>query len=92
MTGERVVEASAPAHLATLPVILILKNNQACVLLAWDETRHNAKLLLPETGQGAVKLSVAELAARHTGLVLFVRPHFRFDSRTPELRAARSKH
>jgi ATP-binding cassette, subfamily C, bacterial LapB len=77
---------------AALPVVLILRNNQACVLLGWDEARQNAKLLLPETGQGAVSLSSAELTARHTGLVLFVRPHFRFDARTPEVRAVRSQH
>jgi ATP-binding cassette, subfamily C, bacterial LapB len=77
---------------AALPAVLILRNDLACVLLGWDETRQNAKLLLPETGQGAASLSSAELTARHTGLVLFVRPHFRFDSRTPEVRAARSKH
>jgi ATP-binding cassette, subfamily C, bacterial LapB len=77
---------------AALPAILLLKNNQACVLLGWDEGRQTAKLLLPETGQGAVKLGVADLTARHTGLVLFARPHFRFDARTPEVRAPQSKH
>jgi ATP-binding cassette, subfamily C, bacterial LapB len=77
---------------AALPAVLILRNNQACVLLGWDEARQNAKLLLPETGQGAVSLSSAELTARHTGVVLFVRPHFLFDSRTPEVRAVRSQH
>ena len=77
---------------AALPAILILKDNHACVLLGWDAERRNARLLLPETGQGSVALTTEELAARYTGLVLFVRPHFRFDSRTPEVRAARSNH
>ena len=77
---------------AALPAILILKDNRACVLLGWDAERRNARLLLPETGQGSVTLTTEELAARHAGLVLFVRPHFRFDSRTPEVRAARSNH
>jgi ATP-binding cassette, subfamily C, bacterial LapB len=78
--------------MAALPAVLILRNNLACVLMGWDDARQNAKLLLPETGQGAVSLSSAELTARHTGLVLFVRPHFRFDARTPEVRAVRSQH
>ena len=77
---------------AALPAILILKDNRACVLLGWDAERRNARLLLPETGQGSVTLTTEELAARYAGLVLFVRPHFRFDSRTPEVRAARSNH
>lgn len=66
---------------ATLPVLLILRNDQACVLLGRDGD--NARVLMPETGQGAVVLSAAELESRYSGLVLFVRPHFRFDGSAP---------
>jgi len=62
---------------ATLPVLLILRNDQACVLLGREAD--GARVLMPETGQGAVSLSAAELESRYSGLVLFVRPHFRFD-------------
>ena len=67
---------------ATLPAVLILANNQACVLTALDRARGQASVLLPETGQGAVRMGLDELQQRHAGLVLFVRPHFRFDART----------
>ena len=70
--------------LAVLPAILILKDNRACVLLGWEgegESRQ-ARVLLPETAQGSVTLSHGDLTQRYTGVVLFVRPHFRFDSRT----------
>lgn len=67
---------------AALPVTLILKDNRACVLLGWDADRREARVLLPETGQGTVALARAELEARFIGVVLFVRPHFRFDART----------
>jgi ATP-binding cassette, subfamily C, bacterial LapB len=63
---------------ATLPAVLILRNNQACVLIS--SNAHGARVLLPVTGQGAVRLDRADLAARCTGVVLFVRPHFRFDA------------
>ena len=69
---------------AALPVILLLKDGKSCVLLGWND-QDQARLLLPETGQGAVQLARAELTERHTGLVLYVRPHFRFDERTPEV-------
>jgi len=72
------LEAIEPA---TLPAILVLKDDKACVLLGWDETG-GARVLLPETGQGAVTLGRDHLASRFSGVVLFVRPHFRFDSRT----------
>ena len=79
---------------ATLPVLLILRNDQACVLLGWEGTgdAQSMRVLLPETGQGTVRLSRAELQARYSGVVLFVRPHFRFDAGTPPAAQARSGH
>jgi ATP-binding cassette subfamily C protein LapB len=75
---------------ATLPALLILKGNKACVLLGWDGDL--ARVLLPETGQGSVTLGRNDLSDRYSGLTLFVRPHFRFDQRTPEIRATRQGH
>ncbi len=75
---------------ATLPAILLLKGDQACVLLGTEQDQ--ARVLMPETGQGAVRLPLSELNQRHTGVVAFVRPHFRFDERTPATRKTRSSH
>ncbi|KNZ31848.1 MAG: ABC transporter [Methylibium sp. NZG] len=64
---------------AALPAVAVLNDDKACVLVGrregggWD-------VLLPETGGGAAHFSDADLAARHSGLVLFVRPKFRFGS------------
>ena len=77
--------ALADLDAATLPVLLILRNDQACVLLGWEGAgdAQSARVLLPETGQGTVRLSRADLDARYSGVTLFVRPHFRFDAGTP---------
>src|SRR5438874_9825936 len=75
---------------AALPAILILKDNQACVLLGWED--NEARVLLPETAQGSVSLTLADLGDRYSGVTLFVRPHFRFDARTPEVRATPARH
>lgn len=75
----------------TLPAILVLHGNKACVLLGRDDAQH-WRVLLPETGQGAVTLTTEALASRYSGVVLFTRPHFRFDERTPEVKATRSGH
>lgn len=75
----------------TLPAILLLKDEGACVLLGFEGT-DQARVLLPQTGQGAVKLPVAELAQRFTGVVVSAKPHFRFDERTPEIKATRTGH
>ncbi|RQP25439.1 type I secretion system permease/ATPase [Piscinibacter terrae] len=79
---------------AVLPAILVLKDNQACVLLGWDaaDASPRARVLMPETGQGSVLLTSEELAQRYAGITLFVRPHFRFDSRTPDVRKPAARH
>jgi len=80
----------------TLPAILLLKDEGACVLLGFDGPQGSeaaeARVLLPQTGQGAVKLPLADLAEHFTGVVVSVKPHFRFDERTPEVKATRSGH
>ena len=88
---QRVALAAIDA--AALPAILVLKDNRACVLLGFEG--ETARVLLPETGQGSVALEEADLAGRFTGVVLFVRPHFRFDKRTSGMgasQAPRSRH
>lgn len=80
---------------AVLPAILLLKDNQACVLLGWDTSGSEgpqARVLMPETGQGSVSLARDDLLQRYTGVTLFVRPHFRFDARTPEVRKPAARH
>jgi ATP-binding cassette subfamily C protein LapB len=75
-----------------LPAILILKDNRACVLTGWEPGGEMARVLLPETGQGAISLSHQELAQRYTGVALFARPQFRFDTRTSGNAALPSRH
>jgi ATP-binding cassette subfamily C protein LapB len=75
----------------TLPAILILKDSMACVLLGRDD-KGNWRVLLPATGQGAIVMKPEALQARFTGVVLFAKPHFRFDERTPEVRATHASH
>lgn len=77
---------------ALLPVILLLENNEACLLQGWSEDGASAQLLLPDAAQGAVTLSREELAARYTGVAIFSRPHFRFDQRTPPLVEVPQRH
>jgi ATP-binding cassette, subfamily C, bacterial LapB len=76
---------------AALPAILVLAGNQSCVLLGWSDDGR-AQVLLPQTGQGAVNLERNELAARYSGVALFARPQFRFDSRTREVKATPRSH
>ena len=76
---------------AALPAILVLAGNKACVLLG-HAADGQAQVLLPETGQGVVTLTQADLSTRYAGVTLFVRPQFRFDSRTPAARSTQRGH
>lgn len=75
-----------------LPAVLLLNGEEACVLLGWDESGANARLLFPDTGQGTVSLSRSELAERYAGISIFARPHFRFDKRTPQVGEVKLRH
>lgn len=77
---------------ALLPVVLLTEGDEACILLGWDESGEQARLLFPETGQGSVSLGRDELARRYRGIAIFARPHFRFDKRTPEVGEVRLRH
>lgn len=67
----------------SLPSVLLLNDGQACIFLQKAD-KHTALILLPESGEGAVELSLKELASHYTGYALFVRPIYQFDKRTEE--------
>lgn len=75
-----------------LPAVLLTAGDEACVLLGWDESGEHARLLFPETGQGSVSLTRAELEQRYAGIAIFARPHFRFDKRTPQVGDVKMRH
>ncbi len=77
---------------ALLPAVLMLQGNQACVLLGWDDTAENARVLMPDSGQGTVLLRREELMVRYAGITIFARPHFRFDKRTPQVGEVKLRH
>lgn len=77
---------------ALLPAILLLEGNEACILVGWQEGRAVARVVFPELGDAAVDMPAAELARRYLGRAIYLRPRFRFDARTPQVRASRHGH
>ncbi len=75
-----------------LPAVLLLDGENACILVRYDAAKGRAKVIFPELGEAAITLPAEELAARHTGHVIYVRPRFRFDARTPEVKTVRGRH
>ena len=77
---------------ATLPLVLLLQDNRACILLRWSEDGSGAQVMLPDSGEGAVLMSRSQLQERYLGVAISARPKFRFDKRTPELAPLPERH
>ncbi|MDH5749701.1 MAG: ABC transporter transmembrane domain-containing protein, partial [Rhodospirillales bacterium] len=60
-----------------LPVVLLLKNKSACVLLKKVSAK-KFEVLLPESGFGTKTLDLDELMEMYDGYAIFVRPAFQF--------------
>lgn len=70
---------------ALFPVILLLNENQACVLLSLDLDRRQAKVVFPDLPESIVNLELDQLETRYTKRAVYARPIERFDARTAEV-------
>ena len=75
-----------------LPAILLLNKNKACVLLSINKEKATASVLFSETGQGTINMPLSKLKTMFTGHVIFSRPRFRLDQRTPEITEVAGRH
>lgn len=63
-----------------LPCVVLLRDNRACVLRRLDFESGQAEVLLPELGMEAQPLTLEELHASYSGLLIYCRPAFRTQS------------
>lgn len=77
---------------ALLPVVLLLKNNDACLLVGWEQEGQIAQVILPDLGEAVATMSRAELESRYQGTAIYARPEFRFDRRAPEIGQVNRRH
>jgi ATP-binding cassette subfamily C protein LapB len=68
----------------TLPCILLLKNDNACILT--QLTEQAAEVILPEVGDAASAMVLDQLQEQYAGYVVLVRPEGRLDRRASEIR------
>ncbi|MCV6587682.1 MAG: type I secretion system permease/ATPase [Marinobacterium sp.] len=71
--SNRLHELKAPS----LPVILLLKDNQACLLTGWSDDGCQARVIMPELPDGQQTLDRKTLEARYSGAAIHVRPLYR---------------
>ncbi len=73
----------------TLPCILLLEGQNACVLQKLDGP--TAQVSFPESGEGAKELAVDALQQSYTGYAIFAQLRGRLDPRASELRLLNTK-
>jgi ATP-binding cassette subfamily C protein LapB len=59
-----------------LPVVLLLNDRQACVLVSRNGDGSELKVLLPETGMGEKEISAEKMENIYTGFGIFIKPKF----------------
>lgn len=70
-----------------LPVIMLLKDRRACLLLSRDDD-DCCRVRFPESGESGEQMALADLSSLYEGVAIIVRPRFRFDARTVDVGAS----
>ena len=74
------------------PVILILKDNDACVLVDIDHENETAEVIIPEDPDGVSIISFEDLSEHYTGYSILIRQKHRYDERVPRRLDIKSRH
>lgn len=77
---------------ALLPAVLLLKNNQACIISQIDHQLKEVVLYLPELPDEPVKTSFDDLEQFYAGVIIYCRPEFKFDKTSPTINKTRTGH
>lgn len=74
-----------------LPAVLLLEDDEACVLLAIDKSTVSAEIRRPGQASSEI-LPIAELERNYSGFSIFTQREFRFDDRAPEVINVKTRH
>lgn len=65
-----------------LPVVLLLENNQACILHKLNDDQ-TVEIIMPESG-GIIHKTLEEINAVYTGYAIFIQPIIEFEARSAD--------
>ncbi len=68
-----------------LPALLLLDQNEAWVLVGWNDDKSVARVIDPELGEAVIDVPLKRLKERYAGRAIYVRPEFRMDARAPRV-------
>jgi len=106
MTPALVKRSASRVHLATtilkkslnktrqefLPAILLLNDDEACVVTNVNLENKSAGVIFPELGDTEVSVPLDELTARSTGYFIVAKLRFTFDQRAPSVGKVTVRH
>ena len=75
-----------------LPAILLLKDEQACVVTKLEPANNQAGVIFPELGETEVMMPFSELAERNLGYLIVAKLKYVFDQRAPSVGKVRLQH
>ncbi|NOH71578.1 type I secretion system permease/ATPase [Vibrio pectenicida] len=75
-----------------LPVVLLLKGGDACVLNTIDIEQQEAEIVTGESGLVPTAIALEELNELYIGRYFLVKKQFRYDERSPEILKTREGH
>ncbi|MFK0570108.1 type I secretion system permease/ATPase [Endozoicomonas sp.] len=75
-----------------VPVVLLLNQKRACILIEMDHDEGIAQIIMPETSEGVKKITLEQLEEYFSGYVIYIREKHRYDQRTPEKLNLKSRH
>ncbi|MBE1275622.1 type I secretion system permease/ATPase [Enterovibrio baiacu] len=74
------------------PCIMLLKGNEACVLLSISHETGEAEVVTPHTDTTTNVVKIEDLKEDYLGRVFLLKKQFRYDERSPEMLKERSGH
>lgn len=75
----------------TLPVILLLTESRACLLVDIDQEEKMLTVVFPETGIGEEKIALQDIEKVYSGFSIFVRPEYRIHEQNVEVQEDSSR-
>ncbi|RUM64121.1 MAG: type I secretion system permease/ATPase [Sulfurimonas sp.] len=75
-----------------LPVILLLNNQDACILEVLDKTNNRAKIIIPDMPDGEEWIDLDFLKQKYIGFTFFIKKEYTQESRVKTLDNSEHKH
>lgn len=69
----------------TLPCVLLLQGDKACLLVDFNPEERTYDVIFPETGKSVVPLAEQDLQSLYAGIAIFVKKQYHYDQRSADI-------